>query len=119
MQFLADENVSRLVIESLRSDGHDIRCVQQHNAGISDPEVLRLAGTQIILIAEDQDFGELVIRRRIPVAGVLLLELDKLSNIAEADRVATVVKALGDRLSGNLVVVEPARTRIRPLPSKS
>jgi hypothetical protein len=47
---------------------------------------------------------------------MILLELDRISNAAEADLVAEVISAHADRLSGNLVVIEPGRIRIRPLP---
>jgi hypothetical protein len=63
----------------------------------------------------DRDYGELVIRQRLAIGGVILLELDRLSNAAEADAAAEVVSTHGDRLFGNLVVVEPGRTRVRPL----
>jgi uncharacterized protein DUF5615 len=68
------------------------------------------------LITEDRDFGELVIRQRLGVRGIVLLELDRLSNLAEADLVATVVSANAEKLPGNLLVIEPARVRVRPLP---
>ncbi|MGE0009062.1 MAG: hypothetical protein AB7S92_26230 [Parvibaculaceae bacterium] len=42
-------------------------------------------------MTEDRDFGELVVRQRLEVQGVVLLELDRLSNEAEAERVARVV----------------------------
>ena len=69
-----------------------------------------------ILVTEDRDFGELVVRQRLGVDGVLLLELDRLSNAAEADRVAAVVAGNADKLAGNLVVIEPGRVHVRPLP---
>ena len=69
-----------------------------------------------ILITEDRDFGELVIRQRLSVRGVILLELDRLSDAAEADAVAAFVSAHADKISGNLVVIEPGRIRLRPLP---
>jgi hypothetical protein len=47
---------------------------------------------------------------------MILLELDRLSHAAEADTVAEVVSTHADKLSGNLVVIEPGRVRIRPLP---
>ena len=46
---------------------------------------------------------------------MILLELDRLSNVAEADAVAEVVSVHADKLLGNLVVIEPGRIRIRPL----
>ena len=69
-----------------------------------------------VVSTEDRDFGELVIRQRLGVRGVVLLELDRLSNLAEADLVATVVSANAEKLPGNWLVIEPARVRVRPLP---
>ena len=46
---------------------------------------------------------------------MILLELDRLSHTAEAAAVADTVAAHGAKLSGNLVVIEPGRIRIRPL----
>src|SRR5829696_4271207 len=116
MRFLADENVSRLVVERLRTDGHDVVAVAQSGRGISDKRVVEMANAEgRILITEDRDFGELVVRQRLGIAGVMLLELDRLTNSGEADRVGTVVSAHADKLVGNLVVVDPARLRLRPL----
>jgi predicted nuclease of predicted toxin-antitoxin system len=68
-----------------------------------------------ILITEDQDFGELVIRQRFGVRGLILLELDPLSNAAEADAIVDVVSTHADKIFGNLIVIEPGRVRVRPL----
>ena len=87
--------------------------------GGSDNAVLEMANTEgCILITEDRDFGELVIRQRLGVRGVILLELDRLSNAAEADALAAFVSAHADKLLGNLVVIEPGRIRRRPLPPR-
>ncbi len=116
MRFLADENVSRLVVERLRSGGHDVVLIGETRAGARDEDVLNAADAEgRILITEDRDFGELIIRQRLGVHGVILLELDRLSNAAEAAAVAEIVSAHADRLTGNLVVIEPGRIRIRPL----
>ena len=41
MRFIADENVSRLVIDTLREQGHDVLAVVQAGmAGASDDEVV-------------------------------------------------------------------------------
>ena len=86
------------------------------NPGASDSDVLATARRDgRILITEDRDFGELVVRQQLEVQGVVLLELDRLSNVAEADRVVAVVSTNRDKLSGNLLVIEPGRTRVRPL----
>jgi predicted nuclease of predicted toxin-antitoxin system len=117
MRFLADENVSRLVVDRLRLAGFDVASVGETISGASDQVVLALAtGEGRILLTEDRDFGELVIRQRFGVRGVVLLELDRLSNSAEADAVAAVIATNLDRLPGALMVIEPGRVRIRPLP---
>jgi predicted nuclease of predicted toxin-antitoxin system len=117
MRFLADENVSRAVIDGLRNSGHDVISVAETSAGAPDKDILHAAGVEgRILITEDRDFGEMVIRQRLPVGGILLLELDRLSSALEAETVAEFVSAQADRLTGNLVVIEPGRVRIRPLP---
>ena len=38
-----------------------------------------------ILITEDRDFGEMIVRRRLEAPGIVLLELDRLSSVAEAE----------------------------------
>jgi predicted nuclease of predicted toxin-antitoxin system len=117
MRFLADENVSRLVIERLRGAGFDVMSIAETRPGTSDSEILEIADREDrILITEDRDFGELVLRQRLAVRGMILLELDRLSNAAEAGVVAEIVSAHVGKLSGNLLVIEPARVRVRPLP---
>jgi predicted nuclease of predicted toxin-antitoxin system len=116
MRFLADENVSRLVIERLRADGFEVISIGESRSDATDKDVLEAADAEgCILITEDRDFGELVIRQRLGVRGMLLLELDRVSNAAEAEAVAEVVSTHADKLLGNLVVIEPGRIRVRPL----
>jgi predicted nuclease of predicted toxin-antitoxin system len=117
MQFIADENVPRHVFDRLRADGHDVTTIAGPLSGIPDREVLRAAESEgRILITADRDFGELLVRHRLGVSGVIVFQLERLSNPAKADRVADVVAVHVDRLAGHLTVIEPARTRIRPLP---
>ena len=40
MRFLADENVSRLVVERLRNGGHDVVPIGETSAGAPDEHVL-------------------------------------------------------------------------------
>lgn len=117
MRFLADENVSRLVVERLRNGGHDVISIGETRAGAPDQDVLGMADAESrILITEDRDFGEMIVRQRRGVQGTILLELDRLSNAAEAAAVADAISIHGDRIIGNLVVIEPGRIRVRPLP---
>lgn len=116
IRLLADENVSRLVVERLRAAGFDVASVRETRPGASDKDVLGVTDSgDRVLITEDRDFGELVIRQRLKVRGIILLELDRLPSAAEAERVAEVVRIHASKLTGNLLVVEPARVRVRPL----
>ncbi len=116
MRFLADENISRLVIERLRLHGFSVSSIAETSPGASDPQVLQMAKDEnLILITEDRDFGELVIRQQLPVRGVVLLELDRLSTAGEADRVETCILEIATQIAGSLIVIEPGRVRIRPL----
>jgi predicted nuclease of predicted toxin-antitoxin system len=119
MRFIADENISSQIVRRLRSAGLDVTSVAESARGASDQDIVALASIeQRIVITEDRDFGEMVVRRRLSLRGVVLLELDRLSNAAEADRVADVVLMHLAKLSGNLTVIEPGRTRLRPLASQ-
>jgi Holliday junction resolvase len=73
MRLLADENVSRLVIERLRTCGFEVISVSDTNRGAPDTDVLSAADAEIVSIH-------------------------------------------ADKLSGNLVVIEPGRVRLRALP---
>jgi predicted nuclease of predicted toxin-antitoxin system len=118
MRFLADENVSKLVITRLRESGFEVLSIKETSSGAPDKDVLAKADSEdCILITEDRDFGELVVRQRLGVRGIILLELDRVSNIAEANLVAGLISTHGDKFLGNLTVLEPARIRIRPLPA--
>ena len=80
MRFLADENVSRLV-ERLRAAGFDLASVRETRPGSSDKDILDEADSDDrVLVTEDRDFGELVVRQRLKVRGIILLELDRASD---------------------------------------
>jgi predicted nuclease of predicted toxin-antitoxin system len=119
MDFLADENVPRPIVERLRTDGFTVRSIFEESRGISDTDVLEIANEAgLILITQDHDFGELAILRHLPVAGVLLLELARLSLPEQVERVAGFLSNDQTNLVGNLTVIEPARVRVRALPQK-
>ena len=117
MRFLADENVPRQVLDRLRSEGLDVTTISALHSGIPDEDVMRAAESEgRVLITADRDFGDLFVRRRLGAGGVIVFQLERLSSAAKAERVAEVIAVHADRLPGHLTVIEPARTRIRPLP---
>ena len=59
MRLLADENVSRLVVELLRAAGYDVASVRETRPGASDKDVLDEAdSSDRVLLTEDRDFGD-------------------------------------------------------------
>lgn len=116
MRFLADENVARPIVEALRSAGLDVESIGETRAGASDSQVAAAARRDgKILITEDRDFGEMIFRQKIDLRGVILLELVRLSNAAAAARVREIVEAHMNKLDGNLLIIELARIRLRPM----
>jgi predicted nuclease of predicted toxin-antitoxin system len=98
MRFLADENVSRLVVERLRATGFDVSSFRETTPGAPDKDILDAADSDDrVLITEDRNFGEFVVRQRLKVCGVILLELDRLPSAAEAGLVAEIVRIHGGR----------------------
>ena len=114
MRFLADEHISRRIIEALRASGHDVVAAAEKFQGFADERLAELARAQSrIVITEDSDFGELAVRRGIELPGVLLIDLPRLKPIQVATRVLAVIEAHEAALTGALIVVEYARIRRR------
>jgi predicted nuclease of predicted toxin-antitoxin system len=67
------------------------------------------------LITNDKDFGELVFLRRQLVTGVILIRLSSGDAEKVAEAVSSVVRNMGDRLSGQFAVVTDDRVRLRAI----
>ena len=75
-RLLADECVHLPVAEMLRDAGHDVLLVKDICPGCKDDEVLRLASEEgRILLTRDKDFGDLTIRFRKKVPGIIRYNL--------------------------------------------
>lgn len=118
MEFLADENVPGPIIRKLREDGFRVHAIAEEQAGISDSRVLEVAERRgVVLITQDNDFGELAILRRMAFSGVILLNLARLSLATQTERVARCFAHEQERFAGSFTVIEPARVRRRALGS--
>ena len=81
-----------------------------------DEQVLALAHQQgRVLLTEDNDFGDLVVRLGLPTRGVVRADLKTLDRSAQATRIVDALLALGDKIEDTLVTVEPGRCRVRKL----
>ncbi len=114
--YIADECFSGRVLRALRDAGFDVTRSAEINPSAKDVEVLALAYLQDrILLTEDTDFGDLVVRFGLRTHGVVRLELNALSRQARAQRAVQALTQLGEGAWGAIVSVEPSRTRVRRL----
>ena len=116
MRWLADENIQDVIVEHLRAAGEDILTVAELDLSAADPLVVghALAHNRLLLTA-DKDFGDLVVRQKQAIPGVVLLRLHAVPLIERAVIIITVIEQLGPRLSGSFTVIHRDRVRIRPL----
>ena len=115
MNIVADENIAFQVVERLRQDGHNVRYTIL-GLSIEDRVVLELANQQkTLILTDDKDFGELVIRHRQQTSGVMLIRLPGLPPLQKAEIVAYVIEQYGDNLINAMCVVTPQKVRIRNL----
>ncbi|MCI0357132.1 MAG: DUF5615 family PIN-like protein [Planctomycetaceae bacterium] len=116
MNFVADECCDALLVAGLRGDGHDVLYVAEHSPGSDDDAVLQLAASQQrILLTEDKDFGELVVRLKLPAYAIVLLRIHSADTSAKLRRLRELISQDGSRLPGSLVVIDETKARFRSL----
>ncbi len=114
MRFLLDENVDTRIGPYLSAAGHDvISAAEDPGAGSSDTDVLAAAlNDQRVLVTNDTDFGELILRRRLPHSGVVLFRLQTTVFAAKQAALDMILREYPDRL-GEFLVVMDGRVRVR------
>ncbi len=116
MNLLADECCDALVVEGLRGDGHDVLYVKEIARGTDDDTVLQMAaGQQRVLLTEDKDFGELVVRLKLSAYGIVLLRMNPADSAAKLARLRHLLQHHTQRLPGSFVVLREKKARFRSL----
>jgi predicted nuclease of predicted toxin-antitoxin system len=117
MNIVADENLDRILVDRLRSDGHKVVWITEDHPSIDDEVVLDLAFRMgYLLITEDIGFGELIFKHLNPSAGILLLRIPTHVFTKRASRVSYLLEIHGDSLLGQFSVATSTGFRSRPLP---
>ena len=118
MNFVADEDIDRQVVERLRQDGHEILYVAEMEPSVSDEDVLKRANEKgALLITSDKDFGEMVFHQNLlTIGGVILLRLSGLSPARKAEIASKVIESRSADLPNAFSVISPGRVRIRQRP---
>jgi predicted nuclease of predicted toxin-antitoxin system len=116
MRLLADECLDGRLIQGLQHAGHDVLAVRDASRGAGDRAILERARRERrVLVTEDKGFGELVVRRKSRVAGLILVRYSQSDVWAVLARLLAVVDQHGERLHQLYAVVTPARARVRSL----
>jgi predicted nuclease of predicted toxin-antitoxin system len=118
VKLVADECCDAVLVAGLRSDGHDVLYVKEAAPGADDGTVLRLAFDQErLLLTEDKDFGELVVRLGLPARGIILMRVNPAHTNTKLARFRAVASSAASRVAGCFTVIDEKKTRFRPLPS--
>lgn len=93
MKFLLDESAEFRIAAFLRRRGHDVTAIaHEYPHGLADERVPAIAQAEgRILITNDRDFGELIVQRRLPHAGVIFFRLRTQDPQAKLNRLADVL----------------------------
>jgi predicted nuclease of predicted toxin-antitoxin system len=115
VKFIADENVSRSVIQSLMDAGHDVVSVYDIGlAGAADDALIHLGITEgRFIITHDRDFGGLLRYPARESSGVFLIRLHRPSpkNVWGALQRA-LISVDETKIRGRVVVIEDTRIRV-------
>ena len=114
MRFLLDESSNYQIAPHLRALGHDVTAVgQDYPASLKDRAILSIAQTERrIVLTNDRDFGEMIVRDGLSHAGVVLFRLGEVTTV-------DLIRRLDDVLNGHaaelhrFLVVTRSRVRIR------
>ncbi|MFN8558913.1 MAG: DUF5615 family PIN-like protein [Dehalococcoidia bacterium] len=114
MRFLLDENADRRLGPFLTAAGHDVATISfDYTRALPDTDVIAIAlREQRVIITNDQDFGELIVREGLPHAGVIFFRLRSTALAVKRARLEYVLTQYADRLHEFLVVTE-GQVRIR------
>ena len=119
MRVLADECIDSFLIICLREAGHDVSAIVEGSPGTPDHTVLELSVDESrILVTEDYDFGELVIRFKRKAFGIVTIA-PSVADDTSIEAFRLLVKRISEldvQLIGQLTTLEKNRTRQRALP---
>ncbi len=115
-EFLADESLDYRIVRFLRDNKFKIIAVCELYSGITDEEVLKLAGdNNWILLTEDSDFGRWIFSYGLKNAGVIFLRYKKEELKTIKDTLLEIISRYEEHLYGKFVTLSPHKLRIRSL----
>ena len=113
MRLLLDENVDARLRPLLIASAHDVTSIlHDYPTALSDETILSLAVQENrVILTADTDFGELVFRRKLPHAGLILMRMRSRALWHVQARVEQAILRVGSEPL--FVVVTDRQTRVR------
>ncbi len=110
-RLLADENIPRTVIVTLREKGYDVVSVWELSPGMSDEEVVELAiKERRIIITFDKDFGRIALLNP-SITGVILLRIPPLNPLYIAERILSSLERI-ENIYNRLIIIRKKTIKI-------
>jgi len=102
------------IIDQLRVDGHTVRAIRETDQGLVDPDVLAIAvNEQSLLLTQDKDFGELVVRFGMKHCGIVLIRLAGMAIRSRSQVVCELLRDHAKELPMAFTVISRGGVRIR------
>lgn len=115
--FLVDECCPRAIVEALRAAGHDATYAADTNRRAEDQDLVVLAQKEgRVIVTEDFDFGELLVRRQLKAPGAIVLHLPRSTPSERAARLIEVLTTTNLSFENHLTIVSARQIRQRVLP---
>jgi predicted nuclease of predicted toxin-antitoxin system len=90
----------------------DIISISDFSKGLKDEEVVKVANRERrIIVTFDKDFGEIVVKRKLKVQGIIVLRLKPESPEKIADRL-TYLLSSGIELQNSMIIMQQVRIRV-------
>lgn len=116
LKFLADEGFSFSITSALKNRGFNIKWVGDISPGVSDRVVYDIAQKEDrIILTEDKDFGELAVRFKLKVCGVVLLRISSKEKELRNEMVFELLERFPEKLKGHLIIIDSQKFRFRQL----
>lgn len=111
---LADENVNKKIIDSLRGIGIEVFSISESLSGIPDEEIISISKEKnAIIFTEDKDFGEWVFAHNEKEISVIFLRY----KFHEVQKIINILMGLSDQhfvdYHGKFTTITTKKIRIR------
>ena len=113
LKLLADENVSKKIVQFLKQQNIDIVSVEERGwVSKTDIELLQYAfDEQRFIFTYDSDFGELVFKHKQALFGIIYMRLRKTANVIQM--LQSLIQSDLDIKAGMIVVIDDNKIRTK------